>query len=412
MAVPAPAASPEGHRELPTVLVATLFVRFSFGLTVAVFASYLSGRSTGLDLGQVGVVGLVSATAPIGEFTTVVLSGILADAYGRFRVLLGGMLLATVAMALVATTRDPARLGALNLLFGVASGAILAPSLAVVGDRAAAVARGYEMGRFDAMNLLGWVLGFAVGFGLLGSIPNGLLDSVFLLGATVLGGGLAIASLTVGFRSEPTRPTRFVLEQIGQAVLRRDVLLVVLPWVVIYMLIGTAFVFLGAASSSIGLPVVYLAAIIGGGGLVLLATQPFFGRLSDRFGRMRLMGVGAGGFVVLLIVAALLANLGPQPPLLVAAGVSAVFALGYGPAALAALADVSRTITRATTMAVYTLAISLGMLLGLFASTALFNALGVVGLDVFFGGVAAALLALTLARFADVRRRRPEAAMV
>ncbi len=397
----------EGSRRLRAVFETTFFVRFGFGLTVSIFASYLVGRSAGIDAGAVGTVGLVSALAPIGEFSTVLLSGAAADRYGRFPVLFAGTGLAAVLLALVSLTRDPLALGALNLLFGVASGAILAASLAVVGDDARRSRRGYEMGRFDAVNLLGWILGFALGFGALGTLSNPELVWPFRAGSVALALGLAAAYLLVRGRAEPpARTPGEPLRTVLAAALRRDVLVVTLPWFVIYMLIGTVFVFLGTAATGAGLPATDLAAIIGGGGLLLLLTQPSFGRLADRYGRMRLMLVGAAGFVSLLVTAAFLAAYGPLPVLLGIAGVSALAALAYGPAALAALTDLTQRLSRATTMAVYSLTISLGMLVGLLVSTQLYSRYGAPGLDVFFGGVAAGLIALTLVRYRDVRSGR------
>jgi MFS family permease len=410
--VDAPEPPDAPRRELRAVLGATFFVRFGFGITVSVFASYILGRSHGLDPETVGLVGLIAALSPIGEFSTVIFSGLAADRYGRFPVLLGGMATAGVVLALVSFTRAAWTLGALNLVFGVASGAILAPSLAVVADRALATQRGREMGRFDAMNLLGWILGFAVGFGLLGVVPNAALPWVFRLGAATLAGGLAFAAVSVAGPAYAVKRTMFDLRRVRSAILRRDVLLVVLPWLVIYMLIGTVFVFLGTASTGAGLPATYLAALIGGGGLVLLATQPYLGHLADRYGRFRLMMVGTVGFVLLMAIAALLGTFGPRPVLLGAAGISILLALAYGPAALAALADLSEELTRATTMAVYTLMISLGMILGLVASTGLFAALGSVGLDVFFGSIGSALVLLTAIRYLDLRRAKVASAMV
>ena len=54
----------------------------------------------------------------------------------------------------------------------MASGAILAASLAVVGDRAGSDERGFEMGRFDAMNLFGWIAGYAFGLGVEARLPR------------------------------------------------------------------------------------------------------------------------------------------------------------------------------------------------------------------------------------------------
>lgn len=393
-----------GAPRLRAVFGATLFVRFGFGLTVAVFASYIAGRSSGIDAGSVGVVGLVSAMAPVGEFSTVLLSGAVADRVGRFPVLFSGMAAAALLLAVAAATRDPWFLGPVNLGFGVASGAILASSLAVVADEAGSGVRGFEMGKFDAVNLLGWIGGFAVGFGALGALPNGRLGVLFLAGAGLLALGLAIAYLAVRGRPSRVPPTPFDLPLILRTVFRRDVLMVTLPWLVIYMLLGTVFVFLGTAATGAGLSTGVLASLIGGGGLLLLVTQPSLGMLADRFGRMRMMLVGTAGFVGVLTGAALLASYGAKPEFLAVVGVSVLPALSYGPAALAALADLSQRIPRATTMAIYSLVISLGMLLGILAATQLYDRLGVPGLDLYFGGVAAGLVILTLIRFWDVRR--------
>ncbi len=147
--------------------------------------------------------------------------------------------------------------------------------------------------------------------------------------------------------------------------------MVTLPWLVIYMLLGTVFVFLGTAATGAGLSTGVLALLIGGGGLILLVTQPSLGHLADRYGRMRMMLVGTVGFVGVLTGAGLLATFGAQPAFLGIVGLSVLPALAYGPAALAALADLSQTIPRATTMAIYSLVISLGMLIGLLAATRL-----------------------------------------
>ena len=399
----APTAPSTGR--LRAVFGATLFVRFGFGLSVAIFASYIVGRSSGIDASSVGTVGLVSALAPVGEFSTVLLSGMVADRFGRFPVLFSGMIAAAALLALASLTRDPWPLGAINLGFGVASGAILAASLAVVADEASAGERGLEMGRFDAVNLLGWIGGFAVGFGLLGALPNAELGRLFLAGS-----GLLALGVLVGWRwtrGHPESPSRTHFDVVGilRTVFQKEVLIVTLPWLVIYLLLGTVFVFLGTSATGAGISTGYLAIAIGGGGLLLLLTQPSLGRLADRYGRTRLMLVGTVGFVGVLLGASLLAQYGAKPIFLAIVAVSALPALAYGPAALAALADLSQTIPRATTMAIYSLVISLGMLLGLLVSTGLYSRYGADGLDVYFGAIAAALVLLTLWRLREVRLR-------
>lgn len=395
-----------GRRQLRAVYEATFFVRFAFGLTIAVSAAYLAGRFSGLNLGEVGVVGLVTASAPIGEFATVLLSGIAADRYGRMPVLYTGMVGSSALFFLASFTRASGFLALIELGFGVFSGAILAPSLAVVGDRSEGAIRGHAMGRFDAMNLLGWVLGFAVGFALLGSVPNAWLPWVFRAGALALFAGWLFARYESRGIAEPPHLARVRLADLREAVLRRSVLLVTLPWMVIYMLVGAAFAFLAAAGSGIGVPPVELGAAIGGGGLLLLLTQPYFGGLADRYGRYRLMVVGTFGFLGVMGSLVGLTLYGSQPVLLAVLGGSVLAALAYGPAALAALADLSRSLTRGTTMAVYALVLNVGMILGLLLSTGLYSRLGITGIVLFFVLIAVGLALLTALRGYDLRTGR------
>ena len=399
---PAVGAVPAGRRRaLLAVFSSTFFVRFAFGITTAVFASYITRSTAGIGQGEVGVVGLVSAMAPVGEFSTVLLSGAAADRYGRFPVLFVGIAASAVIFGLKTTTREPFALGSLNLLFGVASGAILAASLALVADWSGLDERGFEMGRFDAMNLFGWVAGFAFGFAALGLVANASLGIVFVVGAAVLAGALAFAiALMRGVAFRRGRPA-YVFSEVIRHVFRRSVLLVTLPWLVIYMLIGTALVFLGSAAKGVGVSPTLLAVVIAVGGALLVFTQPYYGRLSDRRGRMRMMTVGAIGFVLLMAFASLVVAYGARLPILIGLGVSVLPALAYGPASLAALADLSAEMSRATTMAIYSLTISAGMVFGLAASTGLFALLGDPGLYVFFGSIAGSLVVLTVARYRD-----------
>ena len=410
---PAPVDGDVHRRSLAAVFGATFFVRFAFGITLAVFATYLAGHASGnLTANDTATVGLVTAMASVGEFSTVLVSGIVADRIGRLPVLFGGMVTAAGLFALVAATRSPLALGAIEFVFGIASGAILAASLAVIADRAGTGERGFEMGRFDAMNLAGWLGGYAFGIAILGTVAVGQLALVFLVGAAILVGGLVFAaSLVRGLPRGPAFPRSPPGEILRQA-FRRNVLLVTLPWLVIYMLIGYILVFFGSAAKSTGYPLTDVAAGIAAAGVFLVLSQPQFGKLSDRFGRMRLMTVGVIGFVGAMASAGALLAYGPEIPLLGALGVSAVAALAYGPAALAALADLARTISRATTMAIYSLTISLGMIVGLVGATQLSARWGNDGLFVFFGAIALALVVLTLERYRDLRRLVPPASTI
>ena len=353
---PVPIPQHEG-RPLLAVFSATFLVRFAFGITVAILAAYISSQSNALDEGTVGTVGIIAALSPAGEFSTVLFAGAAADRYGRFPILFLGIGSAAVIFLLLGLTRDPTLLAAANLGYGIASGAILASSLALVADFSGLSERGFEMGRFDAMSLSGWITGFAFGLFIKGAVPNSSLGLAFLLGAAILAAGLACAVLLT--RGQPARRGRaaYSFREVARHVFRRSVLLVTLPWLAIYMLIGTVLVFLASAVSGAKISTVELAALIGVGGLVLILTQPLFGRFADRFGRIRMMGVGATGFVLLMVFASLIVAFGAILPLLIGIGASVVLTLIYGPAALAALTDLSHEVGRATTMAIYSLTI-------------------------------------------------------
>ena len=404
---PLPVSHHEG-RPLLAVFSATFFVRFAFGITVAVLYYYITGQSGGSVQQAVGTAGAIAALSPVGELTTVLFSGAAADRYGRFPVLFSGISAAALIFVLLGLTRDPVFLGLANLGYGIASGAILASSLAIVADASGVTERGFEMGRFDAMNLSGWIAGFAFGIGLEASVPNASLGEAFLVGAAILAGAFGFAAFLL--RGQPVYhgTPGFAMKEVVVAIFRRSVLLVTLPWLVIYMLIGTALLFFSPAAKGIGIPPWEFAAIIGCAGLLLVVTQPLFGRFADRFGRIRMMSVGATGFALVMVFASLIVAFGPAIPLLVGVGVSIVLALIYGPAALAALTDLSHQVGRATSMAIYSMTISAGMLVGVFASSQLYSRWGNPGLYVFFGGLAVGLAALTVARLAELRGQGPD----
>jgi len=404
-------ASPHHEgRPLLAVFSATFFVRFAFGITVAVLYFYITGHSGGSAQQAVGTTGAITALSPVGEFSTVLLSGAAADRYGRFPVLFTGIGAAALIFVLISLTRDPAQLAAANFGYGIASGAILASSLGIVADASGVSERGFEMGRFDAMNLSGWIAGYACGFAVEASVPNASLGAAFLVGAAILVSGLGFAAILLRGRPVARGSTSFALREVVTATFRRSVLLVTLPWFVIYSLIGTALLYFSPASSSIGVPKWELAVIIGVGGLLLVVTQPLFGRFADRFGRIRMMSVGATGFVLVMLFASLIVAYGPAVPLLVGVGASVLLALVYGPAALAALTDLSHQVGRATSMAIYSMTISAGMLVGLFASSQLYSRLGNTGLYFFFGALGIGLAALTAARIAELRGQAPDRA--
>ncbi len=385
---------------LPAVFLSTFLIRLGYGLALGVYTFYLGNT--------VETAGLTAAASPAIEASTVLFAGIAADRFGRLPILRVGLLFGSVLLFAMAFTRDPLYQTLISGAFGLSSASILAASLAVTGDVSARNERGFEMGRFDSFNLAGWIWGYALGL-ILVSVLNGKahpgnLSVVFDIGSgVVLVALVALMALSRGLK-ETHIQRAFDRAEIKDALLRTDVLLVVLPWMPIYMLLGALFAFLGEAGSTLNIPSWELGGGILIAGSLLLFTQPFYGRLSDRLGRTRIMLVGVAGFLGVLLFGSLVAIFGIsglRALLIAGIGLSAIPALAFGPSSLAALTDSSRQSRRGTTMSFYSLSIATGMAVGLAVSAEFYTFWNTWGVVYFF-----ALVAALLALFTALRIRR------
>lgn len=390
---------------LPAVFLSTLLIRFGFGLILSVYAFYLGS--------QVETTGLAAAASPAVEASTVVFAGIAADRYGRLPVLRFGLISGAILLLLMSTTRDAIDQTMLSAAFGLTSASILAASLAVTGDVSAMSQRGKEMGYFDAVNLGGWVFGFAAGYILVslvnGEKHGGNLYVAFWVGAAAV--TLALIVLTILSRgyAETHGEKAFDRQELKEAMLRPQVLLTVLPWMAIYMLIGALLTFLGEAGVTNKIQPWELGIAVAVGGSLLLFTQPLYGRLSDRMGRTRVMLIGVIGFIGVLVFGSLIAVYGlnypiPAIPLVGGIVVSAAAALAFSPASLAALTDASKRVRRGVTMSFYSLSIAAGMAIGILLSSILFTQFAERGVVLFLGIVGVLLVTFTLLRYRLLRR--------
>ncbi len=193
----------------------------------------------------------------------------------------------------------------------------------------------------------------------------------------------------------------------------RSVVLLILPWFLIYLLISAAFTFVFKASfEELALTGYQLAAILAGGGVVILATFVLFGRLSDRMGRVPVMAIGALGMACLMVIVGVMVVTAPEDGadgagsehinrFIAPLAVSAFFAGAFAPAALAALVDVSSQRRRGMTMGVYSFAISLAMAVGPIIAGALIDGLGGYGFLVYLAACGVLILLLVFLRWRD-----------
>jgi MFS family permease len=398
-----------GHLLWP-LYASTFLIRFSFSLMIMVFPLYLHRLDRVL-------YGFVWSASPAAELVTVVLMGGFIDRYGRKPVLNGGLALGTAMMFLMAATREPALIGVFNALHGVSAGMILASSLALLADYAPKETRGAEMGTFDGANLSGWGAGF-----LMGGLVNERFASDLYLGF-VLAGVIGAAGLLYVYMSvrEPKRD-EFTIKQLDARHIlsvfrRRSVVLLTMPWMMMYIMIGGGLAFAGLEGKNQSIPAWLVGTGMAGLCIMLMSTQRFFGRLSDKHGRLPLMLTGVVGILGLVILGGgvymagwpksldvVTGNLLVWGPVIGLAGVFGFMAFAFAPAALASLGDVAKKRQHGVTMSVYSMVIAAGMMIGTPASGAVLNAGGLPAMLGFFGACVGMMLLFVVIRRYDLQK--------
>lgn len=399
-------------RLLSSLYISTFFIRASFGIMLAILPIYLNITTKYLGYG------IVAAASPLFEMGTVLFIGAVVDRFGRKIVLLIGLASASVFLFLITLTKNLYVIFFINAAHGMTAGAILVASLALLADYAPENKRGREMGAFDAFNLLGWVLGYAMGVIFL-EFFKGSLERSFLIAGMMAFIGFLYSFINI---KEPKKydilSKKIRFRTIINVLKQRSIILLTLPWFIVFMIIGAVLTFLTVSTSQgmIMISPLLLAALIFGGGIVLILTQIFYGRLSDKHGRLPIMFVGTIGFIGIMTTIGIGYLLSPTTsgedirssivrfwPLL---GLFGLMALAFGPSALSSLADEAQEKMRGVTMAVYSIVISAGMFIGIPAIAAISDRYGGQGVLLFMTGCALAMLVLMVARYLDVQQKK------
>jgi MFS family permease len=401
-------------RLLSSLYISTFFIRASFGIMLATLPIYLNITTSYTEYG------IVAAASPLFEMGTVLFIGAVVDRYGRKIVLLSGLLTATIFLALLSLTKNLIAIFCINAAHGMAAGAILVASLALLTDYAPENRRGQEMGAFDAFNMLGWVVGYAVGALFLEFLKGSLWQTFVIAGAMAAFGAVYCFFNIHEPKKYDVLSKKIRFQSIIGVLKQRSILLLTLPWFIIYMIIGAILTFLTVSTSqgTISISPILLSAVIGGAGVILIITQVIYGRLSDKFGRLPIMIVGTIGFVGLMAVIGIGYGMAASSntedvknsiisfwPLL---GVFGLMALAFGPSALSSLADEAQEKSRGVTMAVYSIVISAGMFVGVPAVAAIFDVFGGPGVLFFMIGCAILMLCLMIGRYIDVKKRKKQ----
>ena len=281
-------------RMLSAVYASMFLIRVAFGITIVTFASYVTADDF--------VYSLVVTASPLTELITVIFAGVLIDKYGRKGVLMTGLGIGAISLYGLALTTNPWLLAVVNALHGVAAAFILVTTLAVIATYAAPANRGREMGLFNLANLVGWVAGFVVG-SLLADVFVGRLEYTFVIAGALATLGLLYTNRMLRLPAEDRPAERHAPPRLGEllrGVGNKDILLLTLPWLIVFMLVGSLITFFPRVTADLDISGASTSLAIIGIGLLLMASQIFWGRLSDRHGREAIMLVGGVGFALLM----------------------------------------------------------------------------------------------------------------
>jgi MFS family permease len=402
------------HRSIAAVLIGTLTLRFSTGLTGALLLVYLARLPEfGEPEVSASIAGAMAAAYFGAELVLSPLFGVLCDRIGNRPVMQIGPLFGAVAVVVTALTTNLWILGGTRWLEGMAAAASIPPilgfiALATAGDDRL---RGRTVARFEAATIVG--LG-------LGAVAAGPLWD--LLGPTAFYGNAAvyIVSLLIyryGVREEPAteavreaaagppvhsaeiRPGGFDLARYRRLLAGTPVLLLAPTWIALNAIVGawtTQSIFqltrepsdrFGDQLLMGGFEATQVSVGIGVALVIFFAGIFFWGGLFRRFRRTTIIGLGiAGGLLMVAAVAGLNHSrdwgmLAQAAIALAAAGGLFVLA-GATPAALGLLADISEhaPLDRGAIMGLYSVFLGVGQIVGSLASGVAADWLGIDGL--------------------------------
>ena len=360
-------------------------MRFSFGLVLFTLPLYLPKR----EFSNL-VVGLIAAAYPVTETICGPVIGILADRFGRSRWIWVGLCISTIALLAFTMSTDIAYLVFVHSIQGLAAAMIVVSSLTMVTDVSTVSTRGREMGIYDFANLGGYMIGIFVA-GVLARTHS--LLAPFYLSSVLAAIGAIYAYLMLkepsGHKSKSvTSPVETIRLLIGD---KRAAAMFPI-WLSVTTFIGMALTF----GPRLGPSPMITSSVIAGVVMVLAFSQPFFGHLSDNYGRGRLMMLGMLSLIGFFatVIAMFRWHIGTIF-LLPFFAIFGVGSFAFAPAALASLGDIAPKQARGTTMGVYSVVISLGTIIGPLLGGYLLDRYGLSSL--FYAGLLILISALGLA---------------
>jgi MFS family permease len=327
------------------------FAGFSFMFPVIP----LYATELGASVSQVGVI--VATISYVTAFFLIPF-GMLSDRFGRQKLLIGGLLVFTLAPLLYPLANNPAQLILVRAIHGLAAAAFLPTAIALVVDLTPETKRGTAIGWYTASLQLGLMAG---------PITGGFLTSQFGFDAAFYGcSAISFIGLVLAFsrlRAIAHRPAvipveassswRWLAQPLAIAVLLAPLLVAVGSGTIgsYIPLYGMRFGMTGADAGAI------ITAVYGSSALLRAPA----GRLADRVDRKLLLIAGVG---LSAIAVSLFAFFHSLTQFII---IGVVFGIGMGiamPASLVMAADFSSAGGRGVAMAIPTCFFNVGLALG------------------------------------------------
>jgi MFS family permease len=341
----------------------------------------------GLSKGEAGL--LVGAYAA-GAFIAALPGGLAAARFGPRRAVLGGLVLMAVASIAFGFADSAATLGLARFAQGIGSALSWTGGLAWLVAGTPRERRGEMIGTAMGAAIFGALLGPAVGAVAEALGPRPVFSAI---------AGISVVLIGWALRTPPTpadpQPARAYLDALREPVVLGALWLIVMPAVLFGIISVLVPLELGAA----GWSAAAIAAAFVGAAAVETLVAPFWGRLSDRRGRLLPLRVALAGGVVVTSALALVGRPGVVVALLVATAVT--FGAFWAPA-MALLADGAERMGLAQGLAFGLLNASWGA--GNSVGPSLGGALADAGGDVLPYGLMALACALTLVVISRGRR--------
>jgi MFS family permease len=403
------------RRSITAVLFGTFTLRFSTGLTGTLLGIYLADLHnhggppiTGLE------IGILAALYYVSELTLSPPFGILSDRLGKHRVMQWGPIFGAVAvvmtsltthsvlLGLLGTTGVLAWLGATRLIEGAAAGASIPSILGYIAAATSSDAglRGRTVARFEAATFAG------IGVGIVAAGPLYTLIGpvAFLLNAIIYGVSFVIYRYGVAdLRADLTVPDeerrRFDLSAYWALLRSSTVWLLAPTWIALNAVLGSwasqsVFQLVSAPKPRFqhqllngGIAPMQISVGASVALIVFFAGLVFWGNRLRRYRRTTVIGIGAGGGLVMLASAAGLNHSQGLPWPLVASLVLAIMGglfilAGATPAALGLLADITEAHPqdRGALMGLYSVFLGAGQIVGSLAGGAGADIAGIDGL--------------------------------